>query len=260
MTKVSPRDVEWTNACGRAVLLNLREPICSLGGFSAGTAPFVVRASTRGGLGEGVRAMMLFVIALALLVWFVGADQLTRSGFYQEHVVWMRPVGWLVGVLWLTVLLRSRRMALVLVATPAWWLIALQAYRALGGAVLLMAWALGRAPAAIALPTGIGDGLVGLLALPVAVYLCSGRRGGATIAIAWNVLGLADFAIGFGIGTFVPFGLIYPAVMIPAFLAPLSVVFHGLSIRQINRAAGGRVGKNLLGSAGEATPHAATIV
>jgi hypothetical protein len=164
--------------------------------------------------------MIWFVIALALLVWFVGADQLTRSGFYQEHVVWMRPVGWLAGVLWLAVLLRSKRMALVLVATPAWWLVAVQVYRPLGGAVLLMAWALGRAPAAIALPAGIGDGLVGLLALPVAVYLCSGRRGGATIAIAWNVLGLADFAIGFCIGTFVPFGLVYPAVMIPAFLAP----------------------------------------
>jgi len=213
----------------------------------------------RTGLAAGTRTMTWLVIALALLVWFVGAEQATQSGFYQEHVVWMRPVGWLVGLLWLAVLLRSERMAMVLAATPAWWLIALQVYRAAGGAVLLMTWALGRAPATIALPAGIGDCLVGLLALPVAAYLWSGRPGAASIAIGWNILGLADFAIAVCIGTFVPFGLTYPAVMIPAFMAPLSVVFHGLSIWQINSAARARVANTIVGTSAEQRPHGAII-
>jgi hypothetical protein len=34
---------------------------------------------------------------------------------------------------------------------------------------------------------------------------------------------------------FVPYGLAYPAVMIPAFLAPLSLDLHVLSIMQLRR-------------------------
>jgi hypothetical protein len=42
-----------------------------------------------------------------------------------------------------------------------------------------------------------------------------------------------DFAAGFIIASLLPYNLAYPAVMIPAFLAPLSLDFHGLSLRQL---------------------------
>jgi hypothetical protein len=72
--------------------------------------------------------------------------------------------------------------------------------------------------------------------------------------ISW---GLADFAIGFCIGTFVLFGLTYPAVMVPAFLAPLSVVFHGPSIWQISNTAPVHVINPLIDNSGGARPEGA---
>lgn len=56
------------------------------------------------------------------------------------------------------------------------------------------------------------------------------------MAIALNVLGLADFAIANTVQTFIPFDLAYPAIMIPAFYAPCSVPVMALSLRQLIRA------------------------
>lgn len=56
------------------------------------------------------------------------------------------------------------------------------------------------------------------------------------MAIALNVLGLADFAIANTVQTFIPFDLAYPAIMIPAFYAPFSVPVMALSLRQLIRA------------------------
>jgi len=49
------------------------------------------------------------------------------------------------------------------------------------------------------------------------------------------VLGILDFATGFVLASFFPYTVPYPAVMIPAFSAPLSLIFHGLSLRQLAR-------------------------
>jgi hypothetical protein len=93
--------------------------------------------------------------------------------------------------------------------------------------------------------------LVGLLALPVAYLLHAGAAGGRAAAIAWNVLGLVDFAIAIGIGILSapgPLQLIvpdrpnvqlgsFPTVMIPAFAVPSSILLHALSLRQLRRLA-----------------------
>src|SRR5215471_3350453 len=47
---------------------------------------------------------------------------------------------------------------------------------------------------------GVGDVLVGLLALPVAFYLGSGRPGGRAVAYAWNWLGILDLAVALTLG------------------------------------------------------------
>src|SRR5207302_1651356 len=110
----------------------------------------------------------------------------------------------------------------------------------------------GNLPTAFALPAGIGDVIVGLLALPVAVYLRSGRRGGRGLAIAWNLLGILDLVNAIALGFLSapdPLQLIvpdrpsliggYPTVMIPAFAVPRSILIHALSLRQLLRAGAG---------------------
>jgi hypothetical protein len=144
---------------------------------------------------------------------------------------------------------------MVLDAVSPAWLVGLQVYRVLG-AVFLVRWASGALPGAFALPAGIGDVLIGLLALPAALWLRSGARGGSTAAAVWNVLGIADLALALTLGFLsspTRFQLIaldhpnttigtYPLVMIPAFAVPLSILLPAVSLRQLARRARRRAG------------------
>jgi hypothetical protein len=189
----------------------------------------------RAGFSPRSRTTGLVVTGL-LLVWWVASDLLARSGFFTEHWGMMRPVCWMIAILLVIPLMRSATIGGALDALPLWLLPLLQVYRAGGG----MAWfgliAAGKIPASYGLVVGTGDALVGILAVVTAVYLYSGARGGRVMAIAWNTFGLLDFAIGNTVQTFVPVSIAYPAVMIPAFFAPLSVDLHALSLRQLIRA------------------------
>jgi hypothetical protein len=145
-------------------------------------------------------------------------------------------------------LLLSKRVGQVLDAMPASWLVALQLYRVFGS------WALaaslrGALPGVFALPAGIGDVLTGLFAVPAAIATATGTAQGCRAAIAWNIFGLADFAVAITLGLITsagPFQLIvpdvssigagaYPGVLTPAFVVPSSILLHALSLRQLRR-------------------------
>jgi hypothetical protein len=189
----------------------------------------------RAGLASKSRSIGLVVTAL-LLVWWLATDQLGRSGFYPPNWGMMRPVGWIISIACLIPLLRSQTIGAALDAIPAWWLVAVQFYRVGGGIVWLDQWSAGRLPDAFGLTAGIGDSLVGIVAVIAAIWLYSGARGGRVVAAGWNVFGILDFATGFVLASFFPYTVPYPAVMVPAFSAPLSLIFHGLSLRQLGRA------------------------
>jgi hypothetical protein len=135
-----------------------------------------------------------------------------------------------------------------LVGAPLGWLVGIQVYRVIGANFVVL-WAFGAIPGVFALPAGIGDFLVGLLALPVAFYLASGAARGRTLAVAWNIFGIADLINAVTLGALSspgplqhlalnhPNALIssYPTVMIPAFAVPLSLILHGLSLWQLRR-------------------------
>jgi hypothetical protein len=185
------------------------------------------------------KARMTGIVATVLLLtWFITTDQLGRAGFYAPHWDVMRPVGWAVAVVWLIPLVRSQSIGAALDTIPPWCLIGLQCYRALGGLQWYAQWSAGRVPTAFALWVGTGDVLTGVLAVVVAIYIYaySGGRGGRAMGIAWNVFGILDFVSSFILGSFVPYRVAYPAVMVPAFSAPLSLDFHALSLRQLGRA------------------------
>jgi hypothetical protein len=192
----------------------------------------------RAGLTPRSRLTGIAISAL-LLAWWIATDQLGRSGVYPPNWGVMRPVGWIIAIACLVPLLRSQTVGMALDATPAWWLVALQVYRFGGGIVWLAQWSAGRLPDVFGLTVGIGDCLVGIFAVIAAIALISGARGGRLVATGWNVFGILDFATGFVLASFFPYTLSYPAVMIPAFGAPLSLILHGLSLRQLMRAGSG---------------------
>ena len=115
------------------------------------------------------------------------------------------------------------------------------------GGFFLINYARGLIPGEFALPAGIGDVAVGLLALPAAAYVATGTALGRRIGIAWNLLGLFDFVSAISLGFMTspgPFQVLaldhpnalvgtFPTVMIPGFAVPTSIVLHILSIRQL---------------------------
>jgi hypothetical protein len=192
-------------------------------------------------------------VAVPLLVWFFLILQLAQAGAFVARPGGGRLPGIPLAVViplatGLVVLTRSSRMAAVADATPLPWLVGFQVFRVLG-AVFLAQWAVGRLPGVFAIPAGVGDVLVGLLALPVAFYLRSGRPGARAAAYAWNVLGIVDLVVALTLGFLsspTRFQLLaldapnrvvgtYPLVMIPAFAVPLALILHGLSIWQLRR-------------------------
>ena len=151
-------------------------------------------------------------------------------------------------VVGLWVLFRSKTIAAIVDATPTSWLVGIQTYRVIG-AVFLVLWSRGMLPAEFALPAGLGDIAVGLLAIAVAAMLGAGRPGAPSAAIGWNLLGMLDLAVALSTGFLTspgPLHLLaldrpnllasaYPLVMIPTFLVPLSLILHGVCLWKLRR-------------------------
>jgi hypothetical protein len=200
------------------------------------------------------RTVTWLAVVLPLLAWYLAIWQFARTGGFLG-----RPAGssaplpllpmaiFLPLLIALPLLIRSKRLAAVLDAVSPAWLVGFQVYRVLGY-VFLTRWAAGELPGVFALPAGIGDVLVGALALPVAFYLRTAAVGGRAAAYAWNLLGILDLLIAVTIGALTATGRLpvevpnaattsFPLVMIPAFAVPLSLILHGVSLWQLMRGA-----------------------
>ncbi len=204
----------------------------------------------RANLSGATRVTLWLAIAVPFTLWLAVVWELAVNGAFQPisgsvplPVATFAPV--LIG---LVLLMRSKRVTAVLDAAPPSWLVGVQVFRIFGG-IFLVNWALGSLPGVFALPAGIGDTLVGVLALPVAFYLSTGTSIGRRAGIAWNLLGLTDLAIAIAMGTLTSPGRLhllslnqpnvlvgtYPTVMVPAFGVPTSIILHILSLWQLRR-------------------------
>lgn len=198
------------------------------------------------------RTVTWLAVVLPLLAWYLAIWQFARTGGFQarpaDGSVPLLPMAiFLPLLIALPLLIRSKQLAAVLDSVSPAWLVGFQAYRVLGY-IFLVRWAAGELPGTFALPAGIGDVLVGALALPVAFYLRSGAAGGRAAAYAWNLLGILDLLVAVTIGALTATGRIpvevpnaattsFPLVMIPAFAVPLSLILHGVSLWQLTRGA-----------------------
>lgn len=198
-------------------------------------------------LAPRVRVATWLAVALPLAVWLYAVLQLAQAGVFRPGAVPLPaiPLAVVLPVLVaLPLLVRSTSIAAAIDAVPPSWLIGLQVYRVLG-AVFLARWAAGQLPGAFALPAGVGDVLVGALALPVALFIHSRAQGSLAAGVAWNVFGILDLALALTMGFLTSTGRlpsqpntgvgVYPLVMIPAFAVPLSLILHGLSLWQLRR-------------------------
>ena len=191
------------------------------------------------GLSAILAGWFIFALLTSVAGWYGGAARRVPTIQYGL----LTPI--LVGVLlfWSWPLLR-RALAVV----PNEWMVGIQFYRALG-VIFLILYAAGRLPGLFALPAGIGDVSVGLLAPFVAIaYTRSPDRAAHRVRL-WNLLGIADLVIAVTMGFVTspsPLQLaafdrpsvliaIFPLVLIPVYMVPLSILLHFASLRQLRK-------------------------
>jgi hypothetical protein len=224
-----------------AVALNL-VPILEQTGITQAVVRSIILALILFGLWLGLDATNMqttlrnrrwLSVGIVLLAWQALAWSLAVAGAFQWGSGALLALAiFLPLLIGLPLLLRSSWLGQVLDATPPEWLVGLQVYRVFGS-IWLLAWIAGALPGEFALPAGIGDTLVGILALPVAGMLSRSRAAG----VAWNILGLLDLADALILGFLTSAVTGYPLVLIPAFVVPLSILLHSLSLRQLRRLA-----------------------
>lgn len=206
---------------------------------------------SRTSLSASERIETWLAIAVPLTLWHGAAWVIVAEGLLLPGAVSIPLLPLMIVVptaIVITLLLRSGRIGMLLDAMPASWLVGLQAYRVIGG-VFFASWLAGTAPGIFALPAGTGDVITGLMALPTALVLASGRPGSTKVALFWNLFGIADLVVAVTLGALTTPGPLqqlaldhpnlttgtYPSAIIPAFTVPTSLVLHALSLRQLLR-------------------------
>ena len=184
---------------------------------------------------KGLNTGLAFLIWGSLMFW-VCFDQIpSQLGIGGNLIV---PCAWILPSL----ILYWRREWFLSHELSQKWLVGLQLFRLIGG-VFLIEMVKGHTPGIFAYPAGIGDIVVGLVALGVLLVCRNRERIPAVFIIFVIAVGMADFLSAFFFGftsTQGPFQLFFPAQpnrlimfptgMIPLFLVPYAIFFHVLSL------------------------------
>lgn len=210
-------------------------------------------ALSRAGWSADDQSRVVRISALMLIGWLGIAFALGVSGVYRGASDQIPTIqyGILVPILIGSMfIMRSSSVARVIEAVPQKWLIGIQVYRALG-MIFLILYGAGKMPGLFAWPAGIGDVLVGGLAPVVAIAYARGPEKNGDLVWVWNILGLIDLSVAVASGMVtapspiqqfafeLPNELIsvFPLVLIPIYVVPLSVLLHLASLTKLRRTA-----------------------
>ena len=117
-------------------------------------------------------------------------------------------------------------------------LIAVHSWRIIG-IVFLCGMTHGLLDPAFAVPAGVGDVLIGVTAIPFAVFLWRGYSWSKYAVVVWNVLGIADLvnAVTLGVITNPDFQTstmtTFPWILVPTVGVPLALALHGITLYRL---------------------------
>ena len=119
-------------------------------------------------------------------------------------------------------------------------LIAVNTWRIVGVAFL---WGMtqGILDPSFAIPAGIGDILIGVTAIPFAIFLWKGYSWSKYAVIVWSVLGIADLvnAVTLGLITNPDFStstmVTFPWILIPTVAVPTALVLHVITLYRLRK-------------------------
>jgi hypothetical protein len=219
-------------------------------GIPATTAVGLFASTLRGGGNRRAAGIVAGGFAGVWAAWIIVSAVLADGGGYRQSISQNRP--------WIGVAAGGALLAaLFATAIPA----VAKALRAPGslarltlphtfrvvGAAFIIVMALGKLPAAFAVPAGLGDIAVGIAAPFIARRLAHGDRTGA----AWfNILGILDLTVAVSIGFLAGLGptrllevspstadvALLPLALIPTTAVPLAVALHVTSLIRLRTA------------------------
>ena len=205
-------------------------------------------ALANAGWSKNDRVAAFRISAVILVGWFLLALVLGLADAYKAApdrtptIQYGIFIPFLIGA-WL--IWRSPAVGRIIDAVPQPWIVGVQLYRALG-VIFLVLYATNKMPGLFAWPAGVGDVAVGLLAPVVALAYARDARRNVGRVTAWNVLGILDLVVAITTGFITsPSTLfsyeppneliaIFPLVLIPVYLVPLSVLLHLASLAQLH--------------------------
>jgi hypothetical protein len=212
----------------------------------------VSRALKRSNWADTDRRRAVRATASVLAGWFVFAAALAILGVYSAAASGIPTIqfGIVVPILLGGLMIwRWPAVSRLIDAVPRGWVIAVQFYR-VEGVTFLALYAAHLLPGLFAIPAGVGDVTVGLVAAGIGIGALGGRPLRGSTVLRWNLLGLADLMIAVTMGfltspsAFQMFAFdrpnelisVFPLVLIPTFLVPLAILLHIISLIQLRRA------------------------
>jgi hypothetical protein len=111
----------------------------------------------------------------------------------------------------------------------------------IGGIAFLWGMTQGILDPAFALPAGVGDILIGVTAIPFAVFLWKGYSWSKYAVVVWSVLGIADLinAVTLGAITNPDFRTstmaTFPWILVPTVAVPAALALHGITLYRLRK-------------------------
>lgn len=117
-------------------------------------------------------------------------------------------------------------------------LIAVHTWR-IGGIFFIWGMTQGLLDPAFAIPAGVGDILIGVTAIPFAIFLWKGYSWSKYALVVWSVLGIADLinAVTLGVITNPDFRTstmaTFPWILVPTVAVPTALALHGIVLYRL---------------------------
>ncbi len=193
------------------------------------------------------RVFYSLVVLVFLLIWFVSAFILAKQRFFVNLSFSFLPnvvLIFLPIIIVATILKNSSDFRVFVDNIKQHWLISLQVLRMMG-VVFLFLYAMKLMPWEFAIPSGVGDVIIGTSA-PFVAYIYSLKKSySKKLAIIWNIIGICELALAIILGFFTsptPYQALavnnpnillfdYPLALIPTFAVPLSIILHIFALR-----------------------------
>jgi hypothetical protein len=193
-----------------------------------------------------------FVAIGVVLVWFAVAVTLARSGFFDVPADARPrvPIPLLLGIIIPYMLYRTVKPFRALIdATPVWYFVAFQIFRAIGGTIFMFLYAWEILPWQMALPAGIGDIMVGVGAF-ILLYMFWKKHPHTLWWVgAWAIFGILDHLTAVTMSTLTSPGPLmhltsfggtnllmskFPLVILPAFRVPIGILLNILLLHKLH--------------------------